>query len=456
MQKKRKDTSPCGDNPPAKKQELCIVHVPGIKPGSFIAFADLDNPAERLATIHNVRDRRMAEPPQSSKRMADVCQHIPEDVDMTQGYHRVCYQRFTMNLDRLTATCPTEAASTSHKRPKRQQVLKQIIFDPDCIFCNVAERIHVREGSSRTTQGTNNFERDGWQRVVDLAEQRQDEHLLLRIRGYDLFSCEAKYHPKCRKHYTMDPQYWRSRDAQNVATQSPLEAAHDMAFRHIAEYVDQTVVIGGKVEQLSSLRLMYIAKLDETQFANANYRADKLKNRMIKHPVLGPKLDFIKVKPENSTPFYLIFSVRISVGEAVAQAYQLASKDSIKDVALLLRGTILRAFEESNDLRWPPSTCDLEVKDGVIPPALYRFLSLVISGQPTTASDRAERLVFSIGQDMCRATTNGEWKLPKHILLCMTLRHLFRSKQLLTLLNRLGHCENYSFGMDWSWRLLLQ
>ncbi len=55
---------------------------------------------------------------------------------------------------------------------------------------------------------------------------------------------------------------------------------------------------------------------------------------------------------------------------------------------------------------------------------------------------------MSIGQDICRAVTNGEWKLPKHILLCATLRHLFRSTQLITLMNRLGHCENNSYASE--------
>ena len=38
--------------------------------------------------------------------------------------------------------------------------------------------------------------------------------------------------------------------------------------------------------------------------------------------------------------------------------------------------------------------------------------------------------------------------LPKHILLCMTVRHLYRSQQLTTLLNRLGHCESHAFSAE--------
>ena len=51
-------------------------------------------------------------------------------------------------------------------------------------------------------------------------------------------------------------------------------------------------------------------------------------------------------------------------------------------------------------------------------------------------------------QDICRAVTKGEWKLSKNILLCTTVRHLYRSKQLTTILSRLGHCETYDFGLE--------
>lgn len=56
--------------------------------------------------------------------------------------------------------------------------------------------------------------------------------------------------------------------------------------------------------------------------------------------------------------------------------------------------------------------------------------------------------VVSLFQDICRAVTNGEWKLPKHILLSTTVRHLYRSRMLTTILNKLGHCESYDFSLE--------
>ena len=60
-------------------------------------------------------------------------------------------------------------------------------------------------------------------------------------------------------------------------------------------------------------------------------------------------------------------------------------------------------------------------------------------------TSKKSRLLSSVGQYICRAATQGKWKLPKHVGLGITVRHLFRSKELMTVLNRFGHSENYSF-----------
>ena len=40
--------------------------------------------------------------------------------------------------------------------------------------------------------------------------------------------------------------------------------------------------------------------------------------------------------------------------------------------------------------------------------------------------------------------TNGQWAMPKHLLLGMSVRHLTGSAELITVLNRFGHCASYS------------
>ena len=102
-------------------------------------------------------------------------------------------------------------------------------------------------------------------------------------------------------------------------------------------------------------------------------------------------------------------------------------------------------------LPWPLLASGLSVSnDRVIPSQLKMFLISLLSQDRNDRepSKRVLRLVNSIGQNLFRAVTNGKWKMPKHVLLGMTLRHLFRSAELIRLLNRLGQCENYSFLLE--------
>ena len=133
--------------------------------------------------------------------------------------------------------------------------------------------------------------------------------------------------------------------------------------------------------------------------------------------------------------------------QALSNAYEIGRKDKLKEVAQDLRDSIFKGFKNSGKLPWPPSD-DFLRKTNVLPSKLQSFLCHLLPCKERQPSERTKRLRESIGQDICRAVTNSEWKLPKHILLCMTLRHLFRSKELITLINRFGHSESHSFSLE--------
>ena len=118
-------------------------------------------------------------------------------------------------------------------------------------------------------------------------------------------------------------------------------------------------------------------------------------------------------------------------------------------MALQLYDSIIEQFKTIEAYRWSPTARDLEDQDGILPPDLQKFLTILKTGQESDSNNtKVNRLVLSLAQDSCRAVTNGLWKLPKHILLCMTLRHMFRSAKLITLISRLGHSENYSYSLE--------
>ena len=94
----------------------------------------------------------------------------------------------------------------------------------------------------------------------------------------------------------------------------------------------------------------------------------------------------------------------------------------------------------------PPVPSKFQKDGDYIPKDLEKLLSFVMN--MASAHQSEIRLIGSIGQDICRAATRGQWKLPKHIFLCRTLCHLFRCKELTTLMNKFGHWESYSFSLE--------
>ena len=59
-----------------------------------------------------------------------------------------------------------------------------------------------------------------------------------------------------------------------------------------------------------------------------------------------------------------------------------------------------------------------------------------------TDNENFHKLVSSVGQDIVYISSEGKKLTPKHGL-SMSLLHLIRSKTILTMLNRQGHCISY-------------
>ena len=87
--------------------------------------------------------------------------------------------------------------------------------------------------------------------------------------------------------------------------------------------------------------------------------------------------------------------------------------------ALILRDTIkygtgIRDVTQT----WPPNPHDL-TDTFELPDCLNKFLKVVLGGEQsqTVPSDRVNRLVWSLGQDIVSAVTNAQVLTPKHMLL---------------------------------------
>lgn len=448
--------------------QVCVLHS-GIDHGQFTSFKKMKgDPHEKLSQLLIIRDKRLAQPTGSVHRMEAVCSLIPttlEGLDLdAYGYHRQCYQRFHLNLNRLkdsSAHCISSEQSTSgarHHSPRKKCRVAEgesPLFLPECIFCEKFE-IKVKGKTERPVRFASWKHKDSaWQQIELQAKELGQTRLYRQVQGQDLHAAEAQCHPSCRdrfrdtyRNHLMKKE--RAKNQDQDTEQTHRAAAHVNAFDRVLQVLSKNVIDQNNIMQLSSLRLVYIEQLERNNYPNPSYQSEKLLRRLQKHAI-SDLICFTKVNPgdKGCLSFILIYSKDITVAEAVAYSYKLGSVDKYAEVALHIRALIQKAYRESKEIPWPPTADDLEINPGnILPNELLRFLALVFTGAPEAVEDKISRFILSIGQDMCRVVTGGEWKLPKHILLCNTIRHLYRSKQLTTILYKLGHCESYNFGLE--------
>ena len=305
-------------------QETCIVHVKGLKYGDIRLLSAVKDPEQRLLRLHDIRRMRLSLPIDSAQRMQETCNLIPERLLPHHGYHQVCYQRFTANLDRLKVN--PEQASAS--RSTRSLSTDRTVFKPDCIFCNRESRKKVKVRGTWTTEGLSVFDRDGGKTILDVAERKHDEKLLTRIRGFDLFACEAKYHQSCRTCYIQDATKWRSSDDKAKQEQVALEQAHAGAFDCVRKVIEEDVLRKKNIIKLKDLCSIYIESLDRTSHPNPFYRSENLKVKLEKH-----YRDSISCCPLGPFKSYIIYSKDIDVAAAMKYSYELGTKDVMKETA---------------------------------------------------------------------------------------------------------------------------
>jgi len=118
---------------------------------------------------------------------------------------------------------------------------------------------------------------------------------------------------------------------------------------------------------------------------------------------------------------------------------------SLVHVALKIRGDLLDT----------PGHKDFSVSEDeaidCVPDSLYMLLRLIFGGQKVLEDDdsaeedeeRVRRKVLSVAQDIVYCTSGGKKWTPKHVRLGTTLHQATRSKDLVRLFHKAGHCLSY-------------
>ena len=422
------------------RNKRCVVHNVNVHSyGDILPFSDISWTKVLKSKVFRLN----SEDPKT--RLQDICEQVPEIYNETcHGYHKSCYATFT-NLrlrqsKRKADDQPADDQAAGPSREKRVSLGSGILFSKDtCIICLKKWRYKKRlqEGVIKcVTETAKNS-------ISEAAKLKSDSRVIGLTESSCLVAQEAYYHETCRRDYTRKKERKKSATCSDEV-QIETEKAHAHAFNYITEYVENQIIQNSNVERMTMLKEKYLSFIQSKHphVYNPHYKTCKLKEKLQKK--FGNKIKFWQPNYRSE----LVYSSYVLTGCAVESAFENASSDErrLQEAALLLRRLIFDTFKDSPQMPWPPSSSYLLTQQDALPPMLIHFMTCLLSKQTSkiNKSVRSERLVLSMSQDICYNITQGRWKMPKHLLLGMTVRHLSGSSQMINILNRFGHCASHS------------
>jgi hypothetical protein len=378
-------------------------------------------------------------------RLDQICKQIPVAFnDRLHGFHRCCYQTFTNTKylrKRQTSGDVTNDMQPSTSKRSRSETSTVLLPSDKCLFCGQQQRWVSGKGKGKREQLTKCVTETAEASIKEAANAKQDTKLLCIIQDVDLIAREAHYHNSCRRNFTRKDIRNPTPDP-NSETSGQIQA-HETAFEHLCEYVQTNIIIGSQVERMTMLRERYCLYMQEhsLEHYNPQYKTDKLKDKLQKH--FGHRIKFWRPNYRSE----LVYSDEVPIGQAVEAAFESAASEErrLEETANILRRCIVDAQTNSAEMPWPPSTNFLLSETIKPPDELMTFVTQLLSGRAIKdASTKTERITRSVAQDICYAVSGGRWKMPKHLLLGMTVRHITGSAEIVSLLNRFGHCVSYT------------
>ena len=165
------------------------------------------------------------------------------------------------------------------------------------------------------------FQYGGGVTIVREAERKNDGRLLNRTLGFEWFACVPKYHKSCRTQHLQKPKKYRSKSDEFAMLQNKLEDAYIKAFKNVREILEDEVI--DRKRSKKGVRKM----LETSEFANLDYRGEKLKTKIEKPEPFKEKLSFCLLGDDTRFHSNIIFN--IDIRDAIKEFYKLGFSNII-------------------------------------------------------------------------------------------------------------------------------
>ena len=383
-------------------------------------------------------------------------------------WHKVCYAHFTdkSKIERLQKVLAKEEASCSshakhetscssnskqeassnssgNKRSLRRHV--EPVNWNLCIFCQ-KDILKVRLSSVMTKQVSDQI----------IQDATFDYKIGLRLAGViDLIAAEAKYHLACLRAFSRST----AKSKQTIQSDSEASEKTDLAMVWLCKELHQSADKGHVIllddvwERYGELAATSSTTIPHSYYSRRATFKEKLQSQLGDIYYFFKPLD--RSPSERKTMLIPTNYVQEAANTAVQQMTEI--EDTMPqyvpgdDIFLSL---IHVALKIRKDLMETPGHKGFSVSEDeaipCVPDSLYMLLKLIFAGQEALEDDNSEKnedivqsRVLSVAQDLVYCVSGGRKWTPKHIGLATTLHQATRSKQLVKLFNKAGHCLTY-------------
>lgn len=423
----------------------------------------------------------------ANSRRDDVAQRLQLDItsdsvfyDQNPVWHEKCRTSWTSkrNVHARKRKLSPVTSSSSEKRHSTRQHIPEFEYKEMCIICGKARLSGKKKHEKMVTVMTNEVQCS----IYKSANDVNDETILRRIQGdgvcsIDMIAYEVRYHRSC---------YLILRNKVRPVSGEEKYSIYNEAYKKLCADME-SLLKNGKLTYLKTLNATYRRYLKETGVlpeVAETYRNQSLKRRLRK-----TYADSILFWPQDNNKSELICSASLSAGKLISALVDLkqnlednyialpSSDDEVPNdsesdimnkvmfqaaqkIKADLKNMKCNEKENEND-SW---NVDYNQACSIVPNSLHNLIAFILYDKPDIAdipidkdgrvncddcllnNDRSGLLmnerVLNLSQNVVFLKTGV--KTPQHVGLAVYVYHKTRSKDLITVLHRLGLCISYT------------
>lgn len=417
-----------------------VKHVPRKRPSELSClFCDetgglVQEPQPRsFITIQKAADRRKDE-------ISEKIKNDPEFAAQGSTWHASCFSSYVseekirrreiklVKLAEAKESCTLEAETSNPGSRDIRQSLRgslEINKQEKCLICGNVTRSKDKLFSCSELRAA--------EKIFNVARTKQDDvyvKISTCVQPEDLFAIEVKYHKKCYLDYIRVPR---------TSTNPTGRPSHKIPQEILMEAFEKLINEIKYQFSTNSFELSFLA----TRLAKLTEREDAVvENRTIKSLLVdkyGEKVLFSY--PADQSKSSLVFMSNIPLQDVIEHIRNINSKNNIVDTAKQLRKELLTAELIPAGYLCDETLIEKLLNDSKLPETWATFMQALFSAKNKKLSDNYYRRALSVFYDVFFTIT--EKQTPKHIALAESIHHLTRSKHLINVLNKFGHCINY-------------